>query len=158
MIDQESQVIQCHCGYDRKGLKPDDVCPECGLLKLMPPKWHKRVRLDWRHCHSRCIKTGFVLAIVSCALGLANAALALYSAFYLLTPGFKGGTAGMILLYPPAVWILVQIPVAFVALIANNFPAEPTKLKRYSGWMIAISISASLLAIVLSFVLVFTLD
>ena len=158
MVEQNRKVIQCQCGYDRSGLDENALCPECGLLKLMSPKWHNRVRLVWRNCHSRCIKTGFVLAIVSCALGLANAAFAIYTTIYLLTPGFKGGTAGFILLYPPAVWIVIQLPIAFLTLIVTNVPTEMTKLKSYSGLLSTISLCVPLIAIVLSFVLVFSLN
>ncbi len=158
MVEQNRKVIQCQCGYDRSGLDENALCPECGLLQLMSPKWHKRVRLVWRNCHSRWIRTGFVLAIVSCALGLANAAFAIYTTIYLMTPGFKGGTAGFILLYPPAVWIVIQLPIAFLTLIVTSFPAEKTKLKRYSGLLITISLCIPVIAIVLSFVLVLGLD
>ncbi|MDG2094461.1 MAG: hypothetical protein P8J89_04240 [Phycisphaerales bacterium] len=148
----ESDEILCVCGYSRHRLQPKTPCPECGHFKLQ--KSELKVRAAWRSCPSRAMKIGFVLSASSLALGLLNAAAMIYAVAWLMTPGFKGGTAGFILIYPPLIWVVVQLP---AGLLANFFrfskdcSQASMKLKKLGGDMIAIGLIAPFILIGLIF-------
>ena len=150
MNTKDTPWIQCKCGYDQTGLDADTPCPECGQINnhkirlLAKPGW------AWRNCSSPCPKFGFSLAILTLILSLANSLLALYFMLWLLSPGFKGGTAGFALLYPPLLWIFVQLPVALFAICIVFIGATTkgaTMLRTYSTLVVMLSIAGSFLII-----------
>ena len=89
----------------------------------------------WRDSRSRVAKAGLIIALITFLLGLANSILAVYLAVWLSSPGFKGGTAGMALLYPPLIWVFLQVPFTVVALVTLAVPGPPTEavaiIKRF---------------------------
>ena len=117
MDDSARIPFQCHCGYDPTGLDPEGICPECGRRKgerkgrFSAPLW------SWRHCGSWCLRVGFLCSVLTLILAVLNSALSIYCVAYLSSGGFKGGTAGFIIIYPPLLWVIVQLPLAIVSAI-----------------------------------------
>ena len=148
----ESDEVLCVCGYSRHGLQSKVPCPECGQLKVRKSKL--KLKAAWRSCSSRATKIGFVLSASSLALGLLNAAAMIYAMAWLMTPGFKGGTAGFILMYPPLIWVVVQLPaglIAYLVCLARDGSQAASTLSTLGGRMIAIGLIAPFILIGLIF-------
>ena len=71
----------------------------------------------WRSCDSGAAKTGFVLSVITLVLSVIDAAMAIYFMVWLMSPGFKGGTAGFALVYAPLLWAFVVFPLGMLTLI-----------------------------------------
>ncbi|MCH2153516.1 MAG: hypothetical protein MK089_09280 [Phycisphaerales bacterium] len=145
MDQPTSNAIHCQCGYDRTGLDTDALCPECGQLDTKQTT-KKSLSEAWRTSTTRRGKSGFVLAVMTLVVGLANSALAIYMMIWLSSPGYKGSTAGLILIYPPLIWGVLQLPLGGLALSAcmphKSLPRNEAELRRYSliftAWGLAI--------------------
>ena len=109
--------IRCRCGYDRAGSGRDHPCPECGEVEIWQGGSFAQLRWAWRTSGSRVAKAGLIFALFSLLLGLTNSTLTIYVVAWLMTPGFKGGMAGMALLYPPLIWAFLQLPATLLALV-----------------------------------------
>ena len=135
MDESPANSVQCQCGYDRTGLEMDALCPECGQIDIQQTT-NKSLSEAWRTSTTRRGRSGFVLAVMTLAAGLANSAWAISMIIWLSSPGFKGGTAGMILIYPPLAWAVVQLPLGGLALSAcmphKSLPRNEAELRRYS--------------------------
>lgn len=105
----------------------------------------------WRSCPSRVTKYGFVFSAGSLGLGLLNAAATIYLVAWLfLIPGYKGSTAGFILIYPPLAWLFLQLPgglLAYFFCLSQDVSLAPSTLRRLSKRMIAIDLIVSFLII-----------
>ena len=140
--------------------------PECSEERKAPPTRPEEVELEvearaeddartirqaWRCCGSRLMKTGFVLAIVTLVLCVIDAAIALYLMVWLLSPGFKGGTAGMALLYAPFFWFVALLPLGIITiiLIALNRPGKGVRVLRSRAYVFTlVGLAGSFLIIV----------
>jgi len=145
----ESDEILCVCGYSRHRLQPKTPCPECGHFKLQ--KSELKVRAAWRSCPSRVTKCGFVFSAGSLGLGLFNAAATIYFVVWLFfIPGYKGSTAGFILIYPPLVWLFIQLPaglLAYLLCLSQDDSQSASTLRKLGKRMIAIGLIVSFLII-----------
>lgn len=141
--------VACRCGYLRAGSDHRRPCPECGTFEIREGggfaesqlAWRggrfaeSQLACAWRDSRSRVAKAGLIIALITFLLGLANSILAVYLAVWLSSPGFKGGTAGMALLYPPLIWVFLQVPFTVVALVTLVVPGPSTEavaiIKRF---------------------------
>ena len=121
--------LACRCGYPRAGADHRRPCPECGAFEIREGGGFAESQLAWawRESRSRLVKAGLIIALITFLLGLANSFLAVYLAVWLSSPGFKGGTAGMALLYPPLIWVFLQVPFTVVALVTLVVPGPSTE-------------------------------
>ncbi len=150
----------CQCGYIRAGLSHQDLCPECGTLKLMKPKLHTKIIQAWRKCNSWMSRTAAIISVLTLIVALLNIVLTIWITATLLG-GVFGGTAGMAILIPSYIWFVVQIPLLFAfgfILLINFFSkADDNTLQQYSAKLMATSILAPVfiyfpcLAIVLTY-------
>ena len=135
----------CQCGYIRAGLSDQDLCPECGILKLMKPKLHTKLILAWHKCNSWISRTAAVISILALIVSLLNIVLTIWITTTLLG-GVFGGTAGMAILIPSYIWLVIQIPLLFAfgfILLINFFSkADDNTLHKYSATLMVTSLLA----------------
>ena len=151
MDEPLTNSIQCQCGYDRTGLSADAVCPECGQLVIQQSIQRKNLIQAWRTSSGQRARSGLILSAMTLALGLANAAFTIYLIMSLTSPGFKSSTAGLALIYPPLIWIVVQLPLGILAIKSvayRNIPECNVSLKNYSCGFIFFGLAPGLLLIV----------
>ena len=157
--------FQCHCGYDPTGFDPDGICPECGRDKGRKKGWLSAPLWAWMNCGSWWLRMGFACSVLNLLLGIANSVLALYLLDELSGGGFKGGTAGIGLLYPPLLWFFVQLPCAVFSAIILSIGASRSKKAQgvtngaamigyYSGACTLFGVIGSVIVIIVSTVLI----
>ena len=149
----------CQCGYARTGLEPGRRCPECGEPRLQRTKWLTEFREAWRSAASRIARAGFVLASLLFGLALLNSAATIYFALWLQTPGYKGSTAGMVMLYPPLIWVLLQVPISLLAgvIVFLGRSTEADAIIRRCSWsLLLLGLVGSFAAIAISFAWLFS--
>ena len=112
----------------------------------------------WRNCDSVMVKTGFVLSVFMLVLCVLDAGMALYFMVWLLSPGFKGGTAGFALVYAPLIWTFVLVPLCVVALITVNFGGFSTgsrELKKHGTLFLLFGLLGSMIIVFAATVITF---
>ncbi len=167
MVEKSDTIpFQCHCGYDPTGFDSDGICPECGRSRGERKGWLSAPLWSWRHCGSWWLRFGFACSVLTLVLGIASSVLVIYLVDELSGGGFKGGTAGIAILYPPLLWLFVQLPVVVFSLIILGIGRNRSKkaqgagngaamLSRYSGACMLFGMVGSLIVIIIGTVLIF---
>lgn len=102
----------------------------------------------WRSCDSGAVKTGFVLSVITLVLSVIDAAMAIYFMVWLISPGFKGGTAGFALVYAPLLWAFVLFPLGMLTLIlvaAAGTSEDARVLKSRASLFVLFGLGGSLI-------------
>ena len=143
----------CQCESQRTGPAEGANCPDCGQQshpRVSPPTVPgSAVPAP----HPRSKNTGIVMSVIALAMGVANSIYALSVMDWLTGGGFLGGFAGVAMLYPPALWLFVQVPFAIVTtpiLFHGTSQHEDRKIRTYGCTAIGIGILGSFIFIVIS--------
>jgi len=110
----------------------------------------------WRSCASRVMKTGFVFSIATLVLCVIDTAIALYFMVWLISPGFKGGTAGFALLYAPFFWGAVLLPLGIITIVmvASVGSSKGIRVLRSRAYMFTLVGLAGSLVVIAGFFLI----
>lgn len=91
------------------------------------------------------------MALIALVMGVANSIYALSVMDWLTGGGFLGGFAGVAMLYPPALWLIVQAPFALVAMLMlfhGTGSPETRTLRMYGSTAIGIGLLGTLVVMV----------
>ncbi len=104
--------LRCVCGYHRKGLQPDALCPECGALKL---KWTLGSKIYAARRQAGILsRAAWRLTLVTAVL----TALTLLLFLIMLAAALEGGGGAPIgLILPGMAWVFIIAPCTFVAFL-----------------------------------------
>lgn len=131
---------RCFCGYDRSGLGDDDLCPECGELRVDPDGLWAKVRHAWLTTPSRTVRAGFEAAGISAGFSiLISSSLVFFVPLGLLYIGF--------MVVPILAWLFAVVPLGLFGILGSltGLDSENRRLATCTALM---SITAIIIPIV----------
>ena len=143
-MSTQSAMTTCLCGYDRSGLTPDAICPECGQLEIMPNSfWDRPILFSfteaWHNDSGNLSKTAFVLSVVSVAVTIA-------ALVQLMNVVFRDNPTGGPIVFQPQIWF-VALPLygAMLILTLTSICMKQWALGKFTLWLAVLSVPQGLM-------------
>ena len=147
---ESPRTARCFCGYDRSGLGDDDLCPECGELRIEPDGLVAKVRHAWQTSTSGPLRASWGAACISAGASfLLTCVLAI-----LFTLGILGLIGEGFFFIPILAWLFAVAPIGLFGIL-GALTGLGSGDRRLAAYTALLSIMAIIIPVVFFFLAIF---